>query len=1006
MNAIKQKNSSSFKVSALALSVAASLYTGSVLAQDADTEKAGDMEVINVSGIRGSQVASIFDKRSAANVVDSISAVDIGKLPDVTISDSLQRISGVQVRRSAGEGAQVNVRGLPQVMVTLNGEQYIGANSINSVQPNFTDIPSQLFNGVSVAKTSQANMVFSGITGSIDLQTYRPFDFDEGFSGAAQVEFQRGQDSGETDPLLSGLVAYNSGKFGALFSVSYSNPHLANYYNGFNTTSATGDAGSLNGINAWGATSPTDYISPQGYVALQQINERERLGVNASFQADLGDGFELVADVFYTDQEDYFRKVGLSATNRWATLDWFTPTQSRATGDDNWDSYQAVALDVRRLKSWTQNDSFNTFSRNINLELNYDNGGAFTGSARIVSGKAENQKRHGYNEGDLSAWTGDTKWQLPNAGPDGANFYPAEACDSGTIIGNRGEDGGCFLVGNINGYTSDPQLTIDTNGEFPVWGGFDSMVSTNTGSTTVGQLMSNEQSYTVGAYSSENNANSTGSIDAVRFDGKFALEEGFFTSIEGGFRQSWRSNEEYRYHLFSPFWDEGTNGQCEAQWKAVDVNCSAAGAGEIVNGEFMAYTALVPMQLSANNNVIWVDDFGPLNGIPGVWAADPKDYDDPLAFHNRVFGETREALIPGSSYNVDFNETSFYLQANFEHNDWSGNFGARLLSTELRIRQNVAGNPLPNGNTNVDIGDTTTTRTWVDFLPAVNVTYQATDDVVVRFAYTENTTPLNLNQWADGLVVNTVVNSDSTDDVPDGVFTVSSANQNGNPELDPWYSTNYDLSIEYYMGEASMFSMAAFLVDIDSFTTSGTFPAQIADNDGVVRRTTNVTTNLPGEGGEISGMELSAKLAFSDLFDEDSVLANFGVDTNFTYSPSEQDALDIAGNKMQFPDNSETQFNLALWYQSDVIQARLAVNDRSERLAVQNVAGANLNAYQKGTTYVDLSVSYDVTEDISVYLQGSNITGEYEEYYLEWEDQFAWQNYYESRYTVGVRAKF
>jgi outer membrane receptor protein involved in Fe transport len=69
---------------------------------------------IIVTGIRASVERAISIKRNAPNVVDAISAQDIGKLPDATISDSLQRIPGVQIRRDAGEGSTVNVRGLPR----------------------------------------------------------------------------------------------------------------------------------------------------------------------------------------------------------------------------------------------------------------------------------------------------------------------------------------------------------------------------------------------------------------------------------------------------------------------------------------------------------------------------------------------------------------------------------------------------------------------------------------------------------------------------------------------------------------------------------------------------------------------------------------------------------------------------------------------------------------------------------------------------------------------------
>src|SRR4051812_26049774 len=80
---------------------------------------AEELEEIVVTGVRQAQQAAIEVKRDAVQIVDSISAEDIGKLPDVTISDSLQRIPGVQIRRDAGEGSTVAVRGLPQVTTLL-----------------------------------------------------------------------------------------------------------------------------------------------------------------------------------------------------------------------------------------------------------------------------------------------------------------------------------------------------------------------------------------------------------------------------------------------------------------------------------------------------------------------------------------------------------------------------------------------------------------------------------------------------------------------------------------------------------------------------------------------------------------------------------------------------------------------------------------------------------------------------------------------------------------------
>src|SRR4029077_8210733 len=95
------------------------------------------LETVTVIGVRQSQIKSIEAKRSAPSIQDSISAESIGQLPDVTITDALQRITGVQINRDAGVGTSVAVRGLPQVGTMLNGEVFITPDQIDSQQPDF-----------------------------------------------------------------------------------------------------------------------------------------------------------------------------------------------------------------------------------------------------------------------------------------------------------------------------------------------------------------------------------------------------------------------------------------------------------------------------------------------------------------------------------------------------------------------------------------------------------------------------------------------------------------------------------------------------------------------------------------------------------------------------------------------------------------------------------------------------------------------------------------------------
>ena len=160
-------------------------------AQEADT-----LEEVVVTGVRASEQRSVELKRNADVIQDSISAEDIGKLPDTTIADSLQRITGVQINREGGEGTSVNIRGLPQVGTLLNGEAFLTTGSIVSVQPDFGDIPSQLFAGADVNKSATASLLNAGITGTINLRTRRPFELQQGWTLAEPPVYHDGGVSG------------------------------------------------------------------------------------------------------------------------------------------------------------------------------------------------------------------------------------------------------------------------------------------------------------------------------------------------------------------------------------------------------------------------------------------------------------------------------------------------------------------------------------------------------------------------------------------------------------------------------------------------------------------------------------------------------------------------------------------------------------------------------------------------------------------------------------------
>jgi TonB-dependent receptor len=257
-------------------------------------------------------------------------------------------------------------------------------------------------------------------------------------------------------------------------------------------------------------------------------------------------------------------------------------------------------------------------------------------------------------------------------------------------------------------------------------------------------------------------------------------------------------------------------------------------------------------------------------------------------------------------------------------------------------------------------------------------------------------TLLNLDQWGGGLNLNYAI--DTTTNPP--VFHVAGGSSNGNPMLDPWRSNNYDLSLEYYLGRSNLISLGLFRIDVQSFIQSATVMRNdIPDLDGVVRSTVPITSNVQGKGGTLQGLELGGKYAFDFL---PGWLGGFGLDANYTYSDSSSGNYDLSGAKEPFHDNSKHQINAAVWYEKYGFQARVAWNYRSKRAEQSDYGGiTGLTLYQAPTNYIDASISYDVTKQITIFAQGSNLTKESEHYYLVWPDLKAFNNLYERRFLAG-----
>jgi TonB-dependent receptor len=203
-----------------------------------------DVEVIQVRGIRGSMQQAAAIKRESMGVVDAISAEDIGKFPDTNLAESLQRITGVSISRTNGEGAEVTVRGFggDNNMVTLNGRTMPSATTYAAGSGadgttrgggarafDFSNLASESISGVEVYKTSKANIATGGIGATVNVLTAKPLERSDNVAsiGVKAAHDTTNRTGDDVTPEISGIFSHatDDGKFGVAVSASHQVRH-------------------------------------------------------------------------------------------------------------------------------------------------------------------------------------------------------------------------------------------------------------------------------------------------------------------------------------------------------------------------------------------------------------------------------------------------------------------------------------------------------------------------------------------------------------------------------------------------------------------------------------------------------------------------------------------------------------------------------------------------------------------------------------------------------------
>jgi iron complex outermembrane recepter protein len=296
----------------MALTLAISALPSAVIAQataagesSSQATDAAPVEEVIVTGIRASLASAIENKQSASQIVDSIVAEDIGKLPDNNVAEALQRVTGVQISRSQGEGSGITIRGLSQVQTLLNGRNLFTTSGRGVA---LGDIPSELLAGIDVYKTSAADQIEGGLGGLVDIRLRRPFDF-SGSELSATAKAFYGDISDTVDPRVSVLASNRFetglGELGVLISAVYQQRSFGSFRNAVGTYATRTDQYDLDDDGVFpNDPSGDEIVTTTDAGTRYTLGERERVGFNTSLQLQATDTLQLYADGLFNKTDN------------------------------------------------------------------------------------------------------------------------------------------------------------------------------------------------------------------------------------------------------------------------------------------------------------------------------------------------------------------------------------------------------------------------------------------------------------------------------------------------------------------------------------------------------------------------------------------------------------------------------------------------------------------------------------------------------------------------------
>ncbi len=961
--------------SAVAASALAGLSSTTVLAQDE-----GVVEEVVVTGIRASLTRSMDVKRNAVGVVDAISAEDIGKMPDTNLAESLQRIPGVSIDRVNGEGSKVTVRGLAgdYNLVTLNNRQMPASSFGTSRSFDFANLASEGVAGVEVYKSGRADLQSGGMGALINIITPRPLKNPglKAVVGAKAVYDDSSVMEDDLTPEVSGLFSntFADDTIGVALTGSYqernSGDRNASVSDWFVHAPDGGDWANIPEEHQPG-DGRTYGIPSEVMYSVNEVN-RKRLNGQLTFQYQPVEQLTVTADYLYVQQKN--------ETNNFGTGMWFTRTSGL---DIEWsDTNPAYPL------SYTENTGWHE----INGIIKYNK-----------------------TKSDLKSAGLNIKWDATD------NLaLELDAHNSDSYSGPDGKWGGNnqFNIGTIDNY----RASLELSGKFPILHvGYEDGRTTPTPDVAIQQLTNNI--FRIQEQDS--------SVDEYQLKGTYTFDDSFIHNIKAGIGTNEITNE---------YFFLGLQQQNQGSWSGVQ---GENGVGDIPQSYWIVDQLSNYFDHGAVNSPNFQNTF-----VRGNWnellAIGAELYGSDTGFCPRAYCTTRDPALANDGFDEQVTvETSdfAYLQFGFkpEIAGMPANLavGVRHESTEVESTANVSAyTPYIRWNSGNEYSllstggfeYATTTGSYSKTLPSVDFDISLTDDVKLRASFSKTIARPNYNDLKGGFIWGTAPR-----------ISMGSASA-GDPDLNPMESTNYDISAEWYYADSSYVSLGYFKKDVVDFV--GSSAPQVIEDSGfhtpvngprwqaavaavgndLVAINQYIVANYPdssdaatgfvyalpedpilpfevtrpinNEDVSIDGIELIVQHTFGE--------SGFGFQANATHVDSDTEYNNVSKAAQFAIYGLSDSANFIGFYDKDGLQVRIAYNWRDDFLA----SGGGNPRYTEAYGQVDASVSYELTDNLTVSLEGLNITDETTRQYGRHTGMTF--NYIETgaRYNLGVRYNF